>query len=143
MITNKSETIALRATVIAGMRYADDYQVTWRGLTIGRIIKSSGVPAHIAQWSWTCYVHGKPGAGASGTGIDLDDCKQHFKRPHGHGYAAASRTMTSRERIDTLKAAQKRSPDTTGSTEHEIHGRPPVRRSGSRDGEAAGNCKWS
>jgi hypothetical protein len=79
MITDKSETIALRATVIAGMRYADDYQVTWRGLTIGRIIKSSGVPAHIAQWSWTCYVHGKPGAGASGTGIDLDDCKQHFK----------------------------------------------------------------
>jgi hypothetical protein len=73
------ETIALRATVIAGMRYADDYQVIWRDLPIGRIMKSSGVPAHIAQWSWTCYVHGKPGAGASGTGIDLDDCKQHFK----------------------------------------------------------------
>ena len=26
------ETIALRATVIGGQRYADDYQVIWRGL---------------------------------------------------------------------------------------------------------------
>jgi hypothetical protein len=38
------ETIALRATVIAGKRYADDYQVIWRGLSIGRIMQSSGVP---------------------------------------------------------------------------------------------------
>jgi hypothetical protein len=74
-----SETIALRATVIAGKRYADDYQVIWRGLSIGRLMKSSGVPAHLAQWSWTCYVHGKPGAGANGSGLDFEDCKAKFK----------------------------------------------------------------
>jgi hypothetical protein len=74
-----SETIALRATVIAGKRYADDYQVIWRGLSIGRIMMSSGAPAHLAQWSWSCSVHGKPGASANGNGTDLDDCKTKFK----------------------------------------------------------------
>lgn len=73
------ETIALRATVIAGKRYADDYQVIWRGLSIGRIMQSSGVPAHLAQWSWSCSVHGKPGASANGNRTDLDDCKAKFK----------------------------------------------------------------
>jgi hypothetical protein len=29
----------LRATVIGGYRYPDDYQVIWRGLPIGRIMK--------------------------------------------------------------------------------------------------------
>jgi hypothetical protein len=72
-------TIALRATVIGGQRYADDYTVIWRGLSIGRIMKGSGVPSHIPQWSWNCYVHGKPGASGNGTGIDLDDCKAQFK----------------------------------------------------------------
>jgi hypothetical protein len=28
------EAITLRATVIGGIRYADDYQVIWRGLSI-------------------------------------------------------------------------------------------------------------
>jgi hypothetical protein len=55
-MTTDSDTIALRATVIAGKRYDDDFTVIWRGLPVGRIMKSSGVPAHIAQWSWTCYV---------------------------------------------------------------------------------------
>jgi hypothetical protein len=76
--TLESETIALRVTVIGGQRYDDDYTVIWRGLPIGRIIKSSGVPAHALQWSWTCNVYGKPG-GASGNGTDLDDCKAKFK----------------------------------------------------------------
>jgi hypothetical protein len=29
------ETLILRTTVIAGIRYADDYAVVWRGLSIG------------------------------------------------------------------------------------------------------------
>jgi hypothetical protein len=78
-MTDNSETIALRVTVIGGQRYADDYQVIWRGLSIGRIMKSSGVPGHIPQWSWNCYVDGKPGAGANGTGDDLEHCKAQFK----------------------------------------------------------------
>ena len=39
-MTDDSETIALRATVIAGKRYADDYQVIWREMSIGRIMQS-------------------------------------------------------------------------------------------------------
>jgi hypothetical protein len=34
------ETIALRATVIAGKRY-DDFTVIWRGLSIGRIMQAA------------------------------------------------------------------------------------------------------
>jgi hypothetical protein len=56
------ETIALRATVIASKRYDDDHTVIWREMSIGRIMKAGGVPAHLAQWSWSCSVHGKPGA---------------------------------------------------------------------------------
>jgi hypothetical protein len=75
---NNSETIALRVTAIGGQRYADDYQVIWRDLPIGRIMRASGVPAHAPQWSWTCNFLGKPGGG-SGRGTDLDDCKAQFK----------------------------------------------------------------
>jgi hypothetical protein len=39
------ETITLRATVIGGKNYPDDYTVIWRGLPIGRIMKRSGVPS--------------------------------------------------------------------------------------------------
>jgi len=35
------ETLTLRTTVIAGIHYADDYAVVWRGLSIGRIAESS------------------------------------------------------------------------------------------------------
>ncbi len=55
------ETIALRATVIAGKRYDDDFTVIWRGMSIGRIMQASGVPAHLAQWSWNCSVHRQAG----------------------------------------------------------------------------------
>jgi hypothetical protein len=74
-----SETIALRATVIAGKRYEDDFTVIWREMSIGRIMQASGAPAHLAQWSWNCYVHGKPGASANGNGTNLEDCKAKFK----------------------------------------------------------------
>jgi hypothetical protein len=35
--------------------------------------------ANLAQGSWSCSVHGKPGASANGSGVDLDDCKAKFK----------------------------------------------------------------
>jgi hypothetical protein len=42
-------------------------------------MQSSGVPAHLEQWSWSCSVHGKPRASANGNGTDLEDCKAKFK----------------------------------------------------------------
>jgi hypothetical protein len=77
-MTDNAETIALRATVIGDIRYADDFTVIWRGLPIGRIMWASGLPPHAPQWSWTCNVYGKPGGG-SGSGVDLADCKAKFK----------------------------------------------------------------
>jgi hypothetical protein len=36
------ETLTLRATAIAGERYADDYAVIWRGMSVGRIMLGNG-----------------------------------------------------------------------------------------------------
>ena len=74
------ETLTLRTTVIAGIRYADDYAVVWRGLSIGRIMKAIGASSDKQQWAWNCYVHGRPSsADDSGTGHDLDDAKAKFR----------------------------------------------------------------
>jgi hypothetical protein len=52
------ETLTLRATAIAGERYADDYAVIWRGMSVGRILLGSG--AHDRpQWIWSCHVHAR------------------------------------------------------------------------------------
>jgi hypothetical protein len=40
---------------------------------------SSGAPADLAQRSWNCCAYGKPGAGANGIGLDLEDCKVKFQ----------------------------------------------------------------
>jgi hypothetical protein len=44
LMPDNSETIAQRVTVIGGQRHADDYQVIWRDLPIGRIMRASGGP---------------------------------------------------------------------------------------------------
>jgi hypothetical protein len=78
-MNDNSESIALRVTVIGGQRYDDDYQVIWCGLSIGRIMKSSGVPSHVDQWWWGSNVYGKPSLGGdSGHDTDLEDCKVQF-----------------------------------------------------------------
>ena len=75
-----NETITIDVTVIGGERYADDYTVIWRDLSIGRIRKNLGLPAHVDQWSWGCNVYGQPSlSGDSGQGTDLEDCKRQFK----------------------------------------------------------------
>ena len=61
-------------------RLTADYQVIWRDLPIGRIMRASGVPYDEQQWSWNCYIYGKPSSGSdSGPGVDIDDCKAEFK----------------------------------------------------------------
>src|SRR5438552_1804037 len=74
------ESLTLRTTVIAGIRYADDYAVVWRGLSIGRIMKAIGAASDKQQWAWNCYIHGRPSsADDSGTGHDLEDAKAKFR----------------------------------------------------------------
>ena len=74
------ESLIMRTTVIAGIRYADDYAVVWRGLSIGRIMKAIGASSDKQQWAWNCYIHGRPSSAEdSGTGHDLDDAKAKFR----------------------------------------------------------------
>jgi hypothetical protein len=63
------ETITLRPTVIGGI-----------GMSIGRIMLASGLPSDKPQWSWNCYVQGRPcRANESGGGSSLDQCKERFR----------------------------------------------------------------
>ena len=79
-MTDDPETLTMRATVIGGQRYPDDFVVIWRSLTIGRIMRGAGAPHDKPQWSWSCHVHGRPqGSDDRGTGVDLDDAKAKFK----------------------------------------------------------------
>ena len=74
------ESITIHVTKIDGESYPDDYTVIWRGLPIGRIRKSPGLPAHADQWSWGCNVYGRPSRTRdSGQGSDLDNCIAKFK----------------------------------------------------------------
>ncbi|WP_029584356.1 hypothetical protein [Bradyrhizobium sp. URHD0069] len=38
-----SETLGYASTVIGGQRHDDDYQVVWRVMSIGRIMRTSGL----------------------------------------------------------------------------------------------------
>jgi|SRR5580692_87774 hypothetical protein len=74
------ETLTLRATAIAGQRYADDYAVIWRCMSVGRIMLGNGAPHDRPQWTWSSHVHGRPQGGDDrGNATDLADAKAKFK----------------------------------------------------------------
>src|SRR5258708_39737030 len=92
------ETIALRATVIDGNGFPDDYQVIWRGLSIGRIMKGTGSPMHAPQWWRECNINGQPALGVGrGAGSDLDDSHAQVRIP----WAAIPRGTTGKDRAET------------------------------------------
>jgi hypothetical protein len=68
------ETITLRVTMIGGRPNPNDFTVFWRGMPIGRIMKTGA-----RRWWWGCNVDDCPVLDDdSGNGIDLDDCKDKF-----------------------------------------------------------------
>jgi hypothetical protein len=76
VMTDDLESVALRPTVIDGKRQEDDYEVIWRGLPIGRIMKPPADP----HWWWGCNLYGQPaGANDRGPGINFKDCQLRFK----------------------------------------------------------------
>jgi hypothetical protein len=76
VMTDDSETVALRPAVIDGQPQEDDYEVIWRGLPIGRIMKPPTEP----HWWWACNVYGQPlAANDRGPGINFKDCQLRFK----------------------------------------------------------------
>jgi hypothetical protein len=75
-MSDDSESVALRPTVTDGERHEDDYEVIWRGLPIGRIMKPPGEP----HWWWGCNLYGQPSmANDRGQGINFKDCQLRFK----------------------------------------------------------------
>jgi len=76
MMADNSESVSLRPTVIDGQRQEDDYELIWRGLLIGRIMKPPGE----RHWWWGCNIYGRPvAADDRGRGIDFKDCQLRFK----------------------------------------------------------------
>jgi hypothetical protein len=75
-MTDDLESVALRPTVIDGKRQEDDFEIIWRGLPVGRIMKPPTDP----HWWWACNVYGQPSAATDrGPGINFKDCQLRFK----------------------------------------------------------------
>jgi PilZ domain len=75
-MTDDLETIALRPHVVDGVRLDDDYEVIWRGLPVGRILKQPSDP----HWWWGCNVYGLPATpNDRGPAINFKDCQVRFK----------------------------------------------------------------
>jgi len=76
MTTDDLETIALRPTVIGGVRQDDDFEVVWRGLPVGRMLKQVDNP----HWWWACTLYGLPPTpGDRGPAINYKDCQVRFR----------------------------------------------------------------
>lgn len=74
------DQLFLRPTVIAGTRYADDYEVMWDGIAVGRILKQPGMPYGRPNWSWgVIFPHLPQQAWQRGIESDLEECKRRFK----------------------------------------------------------------
>jgi hypothetical protein len=70
------ESIELRPVVANDQVVPDDYEVIWRGLTIGRMMKQ----ADNAHWWWSCNAHEKPPtANDRGPAINFKDSQLRFK----------------------------------------------------------------
>jgi PilZ domain-containing protein len=70
------ETIALRTAAVDGVRQDDDFEVVWRGIPIGRILKQPDSP----HWWWGCNVYGQPATpGDRGPASNFKDCQVRFK----------------------------------------------------------------
>ncbi|MCK1565606.1 hypothetical protein IVB08_16820 [Bradyrhizobium sp. 173] len=73
------ETLTLRPSLIGGERCQDDYEVVWRGMSIGRIRRAEA-SSHAELWAWNCWPGGRPcKADEAGGGTSLDDAKAQFR----------------------------------------------------------------
>lgn len=76
MTDHDLETIALRPAVVDGVPRDDDFEVVWRRVPIGRIMKQPDS----AHWWWGCNIYGQPATpGDRGPAINFKDCQVRFK----------------------------------------------------------------
>jgi hypothetical protein len=75
-VMTDEETLELRPNMIDGVRQDDDFEVIWRGLPVGRILKEPGSQ----HWWWGCNVHGHPSMpNDRGPAINFKDCQVRFR----------------------------------------------------------------
>ncbi|MFK4725839.1 hypothetical protein ABIE89_006939 [Bradyrhizobium niftali] len=73
------ETLTMRPTVIGGERCKHDFEVIWRGMSIGRI-RRAVASSRAELWAWNCWLGGRPcKADEGGDGVSLDDAKAQFR----------------------------------------------------------------
>lgn len=76
MTIDDPDAIALRPTLIGGVRQDDDFEVVWRGFPVGRIMKQADGP----HWWWACTAYGLPAtANDRGVAINYKDCQVRFR----------------------------------------------------------------
>ncbi len=114
-MTDDTETISLHPTMVDGVRQDDDYEVIWRGLPVGRIMRQYDS----RQWWWGCNVYGlPPTTGDRGPAIDFRDGQVRFKlawariRPTLTAEQIAVATQHAAGRQQTSAHAQPAGPDT-------------------------------
>jgi hypothetical protein len=116
MMTDDSESVVLRPTVIDGQRQEDDFEVIWRGLPIGRIMK----PPYNPHWWWGCNVYGQPlAANDRGPGINFKDCQLRFKIAWTRIRAGLTEEDISIATWHAEKLAEQQSPNVDGQPKPE------------------------
>jgi hypothetical protein len=96
------ESIVLRPVVANGQVVLDDYEVIWRGVTIGRMMKQPDS----AHWWWSCNVYGQPPTvGDRGPAINFKDSQLRFKL----AWTKIRATLTEEDIAAALRHAESRS----------------------------------
>ena len=107
-MTDDLETIALRPAVVDGVSRDDNYEVIWRGLPIGRMLKQPDS----AHWWWGCNVYGQPATpGDRGPAINFKDCQVRFKL----AWAKIRPTLTEEAIAVATRHAQSQQPEQAGT----------------------------
>lgn len=74
------EQLTLQKMTSDGIAYDDDWLVMWRDLTIGRILKQSGVAWGQPAWFWGINFDARPQTEQMrGMRRDLAECQQAFR----------------------------------------------------------------
>jgi hypothetical protein len=74
------DALILRPTNIGNETHPDDFQVIWRDIAIGRILRQPGVPVGRPNWHWGVAFPGQPQpASHRGNCGDLEECQRRFR----------------------------------------------------------------
>jgi PilZ domain len=106
LMADDLDTVALRPIVVGGQVQTDDYEVVWRGLPVGRILKQPDSP----HWWWSCNLYGQPAvANDRGPAINFKDCQVRFNL----AWTKIRPTLTEQDIAVARQHAEQQSPAST------------------------------